>query len=96
MRSSWTRMSRWQYDSGMKSLYIRDIDESVLSRLYRLAKAHHRSVQGEVRAILEQAVQFAANSDELAPIDLITVQTGRTGSWPRTEIYGDDARGTSD
>lgn len=89
-------MSRWQYDSWMKSLHIRDIDESVLSRLHRLAEAHHRSLQGEVRAILEAAAQFGPNPDESVTIDLVTVQTGRSGSWPRTEIYGDDARGTSD
>jgi plasmid stability protein len=76
----------------MKSLHIRDIDEIVLARLHRLAKVHHRSVQGEVRAILEEAAQYASNQTDFEPLDLVTVQTGRTATWSRTEIYGDEAR----
>ncbi len=75
----------------MKSLHIRDVDERVLERLQRLARLHHRSVQGEVRAILEEAARYAPE-ERAAPVDLVTVDTGRAKPWSRAEIYGDDAR----
>lgn len=76
----------------MKSLHIRDVDERVLGRLRRLAQAHHRSVQAEVRSILEDAARFAPDEDADTPLDLVTVETGRSDSWSRTGIYGDNAR----
>jgi plasmid stability protein len=76
----------------MKSLHIRNVDERVLARLRSLAKAHHRSVQAEVRAILEEAAHYAPDDASLAPLNLATVQTGRADSWSRIEIYDDDAR----
>lgn len=76
----------------MKSLHIRDVDEDVVTSLHRLARAHHRSVQGEMRAILEQAAKYAAALDIHEPLDIVTVDTGRTGAWSRRQIYGDDAR----
>ncbi|MFW5743520.1 MAG: FitA-like ribbon-helix-helix domain-containing protein [Spirochaetota bacterium] len=76
----------------MKSLHIRDVNESVLQRLKRLARMHHRSLQGEVRAILEEASRRAPDDDRTDELDLVTVETGRDGGWSREELYGDDAR----
>lgn len=76
----------------MKSLHIRDIDETVLERLRVLEQLHHRSVQGEVRAILEEAAERAPDAEAYRPLDLVTVATGRDDSWSRKDLYGDDAR----
>lgn len=76
----------------MKSVHIRDINDSVLARLKRLAAMHHRSLQGELRAILEEASSRAPDGDRYDDLDLVTVETGRDGSWSRDELYGDDAR----
>ena len=76
----------------MKSLHIRDVDERVLDRLRMLARMHHRSLQGELRAVLEEAASRAPAARHEEPLHLVTVATGRTGTWSRDEIYGDDAR----
>jgi plasmid stability protein len=76
----------------MKSLHIRDVDERVLENLHRLARAHHRSVQGEVRAILEEASRYAPTLDVHERLDLVTTDTGRKAPWSRRDIYDDDAR----
>ena len=79
----------------MKSLHIRDVDEIVVKRLRILAQLHHRSVQGEIRAILEEATQRAPADMpvEIRPLDIETVSTGTSGAaWNRQDIYGDDAR----
>jgi len=76
----------------MRSLHVREVDESVLERLKRLAQMHHRSLQGEVRAILENASRQAPGGNSREGIDLVTVETGRDGTWSRDEIYDDSAR----
>jgi plasmid stability protein len=38
------------------NLLIRNVPEELVERLRQRAAAHHRSLQGELRAILEQAV----------------------------------------
>jgi plasmid stability protein len=76
----------------MKSLHIRDVDERVLENLHRLARAHHRSVQGEVKAILEEASRYAPPLGQDEPLSLVTTHTGRNAPWSRQEMYDDDAR----
>ena len=39
----------------MATLHVRRLDDDVVSRLKRRAVANHRSLEGEVRHILEQA-----------------------------------------
>jgi antitoxin (DNA-binding transcriptional repressor) of toxin-antitoxin stability system len=55
------------------------------------AKRHGRSLEQELRAILD-----AAGSDPepapLPPIRLATVRTAGSSSWSREEIYGDEGR----
>jgi plasmid stability protein len=76
----------------MKSLHIRDIPIDTLSALKRLAKNHHRSLQGELHAILEVAARTAPPS-EPKPLEWITVKTGVSEpTWSRDEIYGTDGR----
>ena len=76
----------------MKSVHIRDIEEATLAALKRLAKCHRRSLQGELRAILDRAARTAPPEEE-AGLDLITVETGsRSPTWSRSEIYDDRGR----
>lgn len=46
---------------GMATLHVRRLDDAVVRRLKRRAVANHRSLEGEVRHILEQAA-----ADDLA------------------------------
>jgi plasmid stability protein len=76
----------------MKSLHIRDVESATLSRLKRLAKNHHRSLQGELREILEHAAKMAPPEPEEPDIKLVTVSTKGKANWRREEIYGDQDR----
>ncbi|MFO7780402.1 MAG: hypothetical protein R6W94_02110 [Spirochaetia bacterium] len=75
----------------MKSLHIRDVDEATLARLRRLAALHHRSLQGEVRALLEEAARRAPEVGDDASLPITTVSVGVEGSLRREDIY-DGAR----
>ncbi len=75
----------------MKSLHIRGVPEPTIDRLKRRAARHHRSLQGELLALLEEAAQQFSADDEEA-FELLTVKTGRRQPWTRGEIYEDDAR----
>jgi plasmid stability protein len=75
----------------MKSIHVRDVDPVVLKRLQILARLHHRSVQGEIRAILAEAARRAPEDRDLNQMDLVTVETDATGTFRREDIY-DDAR----
>ena len=76
----------------MKSLHIRNVDEFVLERLRIRAQMHHRSLQGELRAILEQAAKLAPDRPAGDTLDLVKVSISRPGSWSREAIYDDDSR----
>ena len=76
----------------MTSIHIRDVTPGTLRALKRLARSHHRSLQGELRAILERAAGMAPPNDDARTLNLVTVRTGLTTSWSRDEIYGSDGR----
>lgn len=76
----------------MKSILIRDLDPSTYSAIKRLAKVHHRSMQGELHAILEQAAKLAPEPAENGEIELFTVSTGSDSAWSREEMYGTEGR----
>ena len=63
-----------------------------IDRLKRLARLHHRSLQGELQAVLEQAARMAPKVGEEDALDLVTVDTGQAGTWRREEIYGPQGR----
>ena len=75
----------------MKSILVRDIPEKTLESLKSLAAYHHRSLQGELHSILEEASRRAPAPEPFA-LALKTVDTGGRGTWRRDEIYGDEAR----
>jgi plasmid stability protein len=72
----------------MKSLHIRDVPETTIERLKRRARRHHRSLQGELQCLLEEAVRQSA-ADESSEFSLHTVRTRGTQNWSREGIYED-------
>ena len=53
----------------MAQLLVRDLDPAVVARLKEQARQNHRSLQGEVKAILEEAAARATRDEALAMID---------------------------
>ena len=76
----------------MKSIHIRLVHPDTLAALKRLARRHHRSLQGELLTILDQAARQAPPEHEEDELSLITVETGATSTWPRDELYDDQGR----
>ena len=76
----------------MRSVHIRDVSPATLAALKRLARRHQRSLQEELRAILESAARTAP-PEEHADLSWHTVETGRRSpAWSRSEIYCDRGR----
>lgn len=76
----------------MTAIHIRDVPPRTLDALKRLARSHHRSLQGELHAILEMAARVAPPDGGTPPMNLVTVKTGLTTTWSRDEIYGSGDR----
>jgi plasmid stability protein len=76
----------------MRSIRIRDVEPWVLERLRRRAALYHRSLQGELHAILEEAARRTPASNQVDPDELITVTVPERGPKNRQDIYDDDGR----
>ena len=72
----------------MKSIHVRNIKPETLIRLQQLAQQNQRSLNDEVLAILDRAVNFQEPSPSTA-LKLHTVKTNYQGTWTRDEIYPD-------
>ena len=83
---------RYQYDTSMKSIHIRAVHPDTLAALKRLARSHHRSLQGELLTILDRAARLAPPETEEEEPSWITVDTGGSSTWPRSELYDDQGR----
>jgi len=79
----------------MGAIHIRDVDDAVISRLKERARAHNRSLQGEMREILREAA-FGTPAVGSGParrsLRLKVVKVGADAHYSRDEIYGDDGR----
>jgi plasmid stability protein len=53
----------------MAQILVRDLDDALVARLKERARENHRSLQGEVRAILEEAGAETTRSEALAIVD---------------------------
>lgn len=78
---------RVQYATAVKSLHIRDVPEQTIMRLKRRASWHHRSLQGELQVLLEDAARQAI-SDDISEFSLHTVWTQGIQNWSREGIGG--------
>ena len=76
----------------MPGIHVRDLSEETMRALKRRARAHHRSVQGEVREILVEAARAAPPEGGYGPIRLHHVDVGGDRPWEREDIYGDEGR----
>lgn len=76
----------------MPGIHIRDLPAETLQALRRRARAHHRSVQGELRAILDEAARAAPPEEGYPPIRLCQVEVGGDRPWTRDDFYDDTAR----
>jgi plasmid stability protein len=76
----------------MKSLLIRNIDEKTIRLLKRMAQSHHRSLQGEISFLLEQAVKRIPIVDSEIELNLTLVNSNSESKWSREEIYGNKSR----
>ena len=72
----------------MKSVHIRSIPESTLDRLKLRASRHHRSLQGELLAVLEAAAK-EVSVDDNETFFLHTTKTAGRQDWSREAIYED-------
>lgn len=81
------------YINTMPGLNIRDLDGSVLEALKRRAKRHHRSLHGEIHAILEEAAAVVPPDKSRHSLHLVFAEkpAGEQADWGRDSIY-DDAR----
>ena len=79
----------------MASLLIRNLDDAAVARLKARARRHNRSLQGEVKSILESEAR-TAEKDPGQPgrreLKIHTVNIPTRTTWSRSEIYKDDGR----
>ena len=59
----------------MANLTIRNLDDEVVAKLKAQAKSHNRSLEGELRRILEQAARRPSAADFLALAEKISAMT---------------------
>ena len=76
----------------MPGIHVRDVPAETLRALSRRARAHHRSLQGEIRAILNDAARAAPPEQGYPPILLKHVEAGSVVPWTREDVYGDQGR----
>ena len=53
----------------MAQILVRGLDDALVARLKERAKLNRRSLQGEVKAILEQMAPMATKAEALAIVD---------------------------
>jgi len=75
----------------MKSIHVRDVSEETIEGLKQLARMHHRSLQGELKHLLDYSAAFAKKPSTPA-LKLNHVSVGGKQDWSREEIYGDEGR----
>ena len=77
----------------MAALHIRNVDDAVVDELKRRAKRNNRSLEGELRTILEKAVEGPAGSPRRRrQLRLKMVAAGSKARYGRDEIYGEEER----
>jgi antitoxin FitA len=70
----------------MAQILVRGLDETLVARLKQRAKLNRRSLQGEVKAILEETAPMATKAEALAIVDKWQLYWEEKG-----KIFGDSA-----
>ena len=68
--------------STVMDLSIKGVPEEQVARLRDRAKANHRSLQGELRAMIEEATSAGARK---LPIEVVAARVGKLGLKRRKE-----------
>lgn len=78
----------------MPAVHVRDLDDAVIAGLKARARQNRRSLQGELKTILEAAAQpgGSGGTRRRRRLRLRTVRVGRPAVFSREVIYGDDGR----
>jgi plasmid stability protein len=79
----------------MPAIHVRNVDDAVIAALKARARKNHRSLQGEVKSILEDAASSPAEvgaKRTARRLQLRTVRVGSRSSYSRDVIYDDDER----
>ena len=69
----------------MAQVLIRDLDPEVIEALKRRAKEHNRSLQGELKTILEQAVRSSHSRNIDAFLARVKEIRKQTAGMPQTD-----------
>lgn len=80
------------YRFGMAAVHIRDLDDALVARLKNRAAKNRRSLQGELKTILEAAAAPEKGRGAKVALTLHKVRVKAKGTSSREEIYGDDGR----
>ena len=76
----------------MPAIHVRDVPESTIAALKERAARHGRSMQQEIRQLLDDAAAAPMAAEQLPALQLVIGHSGGTSTWSRDEIYDDDAR----
>jgi plasmid stability protein len=77
----------------MAALHVRNLDDAVIDALKKRAASKRRSLQGEVKTILEEAAFGSRKSrDKPTLLRLNKVRVGSPSKYSREDIYEDDGR----
>jgi plasmid stability protein len=77
----------------MPAVHVRNLDDAVIEALKRRAAKSHRSLEAELRCILEAAAGEAGGGPRRRrALKLHTVAVGAPTPYGRDEVYSEDER----
>ena len=82
---------RWEVASAMPAIHIRELSRSTLDRLKARARRHDRSLQAELKSILEEAAETDWSGTRALAAKLRKSLAGRTHS-DSAELIASDRR----
>ncbi len=76
----------------MANLTIRNLDDEVVAKLKAQAKAHHRSLEAELREILSRTARAPVSLNRRAIAEQITAMTPDVPQTDSVELLREDRR----
>jgi plasmid stability protein len=71
----------------MGAVYVRDLSDETIAAMKERAARNGRSMQKELHEVIENAAAEPLPRRRRGPLNIVTVNTGNTGSWDRGDIY---------